>query len=147
VRSTVTVTGTNLTGATHVALHGVGAAFSVLSATTLTFTVPVGATTGAITVTTPGGTATSGSFTVTAQPPTITSFTPLSGPVGTPVTVTGSNLDQTVGVQVGSVLTVPTSATGTQVVFAIPPGAATGHIRLLTRNGSATSTGTLTVTP
>src|SRR5207247_3621068 len=47
-----------------------------------------------ISVTTPAGTGTSTSnFTVTpaTAPPTITSFTPTSGPVGTVVTITGNN--------------------------------------------------------
>ena len=114
--------------APHVALHGVERTRStVLSATTLTFTVPAGATTGAITVVTAGGTATSGSFSVTAQPPTITSISPGSGPVGTLVTITGTNLDGTVGVMIGSIVTVPTSASPTSVTFAVPPGAPTGR--------------------
>ncbi len=83
LHATVTVTGTNFTGATHVRLNGTDAPFSVASATKITFTVPTGATSGTIAVTTPGGTATSaGSFTIT-PPPSITSLSPTSGPVGT----------------------------------------------------------------
>jgi hypothetical protein len=80
-------------------------------------------------------------------PPSITSFAPTSGPLGTVVTVTGTALAGTVGVQVGGVLTVPTSANSTQVVFTVPPGAATGPIKLLTTSGAATSVGVFTVTP
>jgi uncharacterized protein (TIGR03437 family) len=66
VGTSVTITGTNFTGATSVKFNGVSATFIVNSATKITATVPTGATTGAITVTTPGGTATSTSnFTVT----------------------------------------------------------------------------------
>jgi IPT/TIG domain len=66
VGATVTINGTNFTGATSVKFNGVSATFIVNSATKITATVPTGATTGRISVTTPGGTATSTSdFTVT----------------------------------------------------------------------------------
>ena len=61
-----TITGTNLTGVTGVKFNGVTATFTTSTATSVTATVPAGATTGKITVTTPGGTATSATdFTVT----------------------------------------------------------------------------------
>jgi len=145
--ATVTVTGTSLTDVTHVKLNGTSAAFSSLSATELTFTVPPGASTGTIQVTSASGSATSvGAFTV-RSPPTITSLSPENGPVGTSVTITGTNLAGTVGVMLGSIVTVPTSVSATQVVFTIPPGASTGVVRILNPAGSATSPGTFTVTP
>src|SRR5207245_2216456 len=59
------LSGTNFTGATAVTFNGVRASFTVTSATTIQATVPAGATTGSLRVTTPGGTATSASsFTV-----------------------------------------------------------------------------------
>jgi hypothetical protein len=62
----VTITGQNLSGATHVALNGTDATIASDTATQIVTTVPTGATTGPVTVTTPAGTATStGSFTVT----------------------------------------------------------------------------------
>ena len=69
VGTTVTLTGTNFTGATKVTFHGASAVFSVNSATKITATVPSGATTGTIAVTTPGGSGTSAtSFTVVVTP-------------------------------------------------------------------------------
>jgi large repetitive protein len=55
----VTITGTAFTGATKVLFNGKAATFTVVSSTRITATVPAGATTGRIKVTTPGGTATS----------------------------------------------------------------------------------------
>jgi hypothetical protein len=79
--------------------------------------------------------------------PTITGFSPTSGPVGTSVTVTGTNLASVVGVQLGTMLTVPASgATATQLVFVVPPGATSGPIKLFTKGGAAKSTDTFTVT-
>src|SRR5207237_3033169 len=64
VGSSVTINGANFTGATAVALNAVSASFTVNSDTTIVATVP-GAMTGAWSVTTPSGTATSASnFTV-----------------------------------------------------------------------------------
>ncbi len=66
VGTTVTVTGSAFTGATAVSLNGSSATFTVKSSTQITLTVPVGATTGPIRVTTPNGTAVARtSFTVT----------------------------------------------------------------------------------
>ncbi|UAY51212.1 IPT/TIG domain-containing protein [Ferruginibacter albus] len=69
--ATVTINGTNLTGATSVKFGGTAAtSFTVVSATQITAVVGAGAT-GTITVTTPGGTATSSTsftFSAVAQP-------------------------------------------------------------------------------
>jgi hypothetical protein len=77
VGTVVTITGTNLTGATDVEFNGTAAiTFTVNSATTITATVPTGASTGTISVTTPWGTVASAtSFTVLPRP-TITARSP-----------------------------------------------------------------------
>src|SRR6185436_6066013 len=66
----VTITGTNFTGATAVSFGGKAATFTVNNSGTVTTSVPFGAATGPITVTTLDGTATSAaSFTVTPGGP------------------------------------------------------------------------------
>ena len=54
--SAVKILGTNLTGATRVSFNGAAAAFTVVSRSEISTTVPAGATSGPVEVTTPGGT-------------------------------------------------------------------------------------------
>ena len=100
----VTLTGTNLTGATVVNVSGTLVTVSnivVVSGTsvTATFTITATALLGnrTVSVTTPGGTSGTVTFTVVApaSAPTLTSLSPASGARGTlllPVTLTGTNL-------------------------------------------------------
>ncbi|HZR21038.1 MAG TPA: IPT/TIG domain-containing protein [Verrucomicrobiae bacterium] len=69
VGTSVIITGNNFSGATAVKFNGTTASFTVDSPTQITAVVPVGATAGLITVTTPGGTAASATnFTPTVAP-------------------------------------------------------------------------------
>jgi uncharacterized repeat protein (TIGR03803 family) len=56
VGAKVKILGSSLTGATSVSFNGTAAAFTVVSATEITATVPAGATTGTVQVTGPSGT-------------------------------------------------------------------------------------------
>jgi uncharacterized protein (TIGR03437 family) len=56
VDTTVSILGTDLTGATSVSFGGTAATFTVVSATEITTTVPAGATTGRVEVVTPSAT-------------------------------------------------------------------------------------------
>jgi hypothetical protein len=88
VGSTVTVTGSNLAGATAVAFGGIAASFSVTSETQISATVPTSARSGKIAVTTPGGTALSATgFRVE---PLLSRLSPTVGRRGTIVTITGT---------------------------------------------------------
>ncbi len=145
---TVTIHGKNFTGATAVRVGAVAAAgYSVDDDSTITFTVGATAVTGKISVTTPSGTATSVANLVVILPPTITGFTPASGPVGTLVTVSGTNLDSVIsgtlnGTGVGTI----THLTASSIRFAVPLGAApTGNITVTNTAGTATSAGTFTI--
>jgi len=102
--------------------------------------VPAAATTGAISVTTPAGTATSsGTFTVNAPPPTITSFQPASGPVGSSVVVTGTNFTGATAVAFNGTATTYTVNSDTQVTAVVPTNATSGPITVTTPSGTATS--------
>jgi uncharacterized repeat protein (TIGR03803 family) len=146
VGATIRIEGTNLTGTTAVSFHGTMATFTVVSGTQIKTTVPSGATTGFVTVTTPSGTLTSNKkFRVTPQ---ITSFKPTSGPVGTVVTITGVSLTQTTKVTFGGVKATTLAVNSdTQVTATVPTGAVTGKIAITTAGGTATSAAVFTVTP
>jgi len=59
IGKTIEILGQGLTGSTGVSFNGTAANFQVVSDTYLTAVVPSGATTGFVTVTTPGGPLTS----------------------------------------------------------------------------------------
>jgi len=144
VSDTIEVLGQGLTGTTSVKLGGTSATFSVVSDTYLTAKVPAGSS-GFLTVTAPSGTLTSSrKFFVT---PTITSFTPASGPVGTQVIVTGKGLIQATKVTFGSKSASFVVNSDTQVTATVPAGAVTNKISITTPGGKASSKTKFTVTP
>ena len=77
---------------------------------------------------------------------TITSFTPSSGPVGTLVTITGTNLSSPTAFTIGGASAIVISNTGTSLVGMVMPGAATGGISLTKAGGTANSATNFTVT-
>jgi hypothetical protein len=79
--------------------------------------------------------------------PSISNFSPTSGPVGTSVTVTGSNLSGVSAVRVSGMAGAITGpVTATSFTFTVGSGSSTGTIGVTTPGGTATSTGTFTVT-
>jgi hypothetical protein len=148
VGTSVTINGSNFTGASAVTFNGTAAtSYTVNTSSTITAAVPSGASTGPIGVTTPGGTATSSSnFTVNA-PPTVTSFNPTSGPVGTSVTINGTNFTGASSVTFnGTAATSYTVNTSSTITATVPSGATTGKIAVTTTFGTGTSSATFTVT-
>jgi uncharacterized repeat protein (TIGR03803 family) len=146
VGTKVTILGNSLTGTTSVTFNGTKATFTVnATGTAITTTVPDGATTGKVKVTTPSRTLTSNvKFRVT---PTISSFSPTSGPVGTSVVITGESFTGATSVTFGGVkATSFTVDSYNQITATVPTGAKTGKIGVATPGGTATSTGTFTVT-
>jgi len=70
----------------------------------------------------------------------INSINPVSGPVGTLVTITGTNLANPTAINIGGVSAIPISNTGTSIVAMVMPGASTGVVSVTTVNGSANGT-------
>jgi len=79
--------------------------------------------------------------------PTISSFSPASGPVGTSVLINGTNLSAATGVQFNGVTaSVWRIVSATQISATVPLGATTGPVRISTATASATSSTAFTVT-
>src|SRR5438445_412264 len=146
VGTSVTISGTNFSGATAVAFNGVSATFTVTSSTAIQATVPAGATTGPLSVTTPDGTATSASAFAVLHPPTIASFAPASGPVGTVVTISGANFTGATSVTFNGVSATFAVTSSTAIRATVPPAADSGPVSVTTSAGTATSANSFTVT-
>jgi RHS repeat-associated protein len=142
----ITVNSTAVTDSTHASVS-----ITISSATTLgTRTVTM--TTGAQVVSLPNG------FSVTAAggAPTITDFNPKNAPVGTLITVTGTNLQPATGTAAqftlakqgsGTLAGFATTTSPTSLTFVIPAGAATGTLSLTVNGQTANAATPLTITP
>ena len=134
---TVTITGTNLNGATAVSFGGTPSiSFTVVSPTTINAVVGSG-TSGNITVVTPGGSASKSGFGIL---PTISSFTPTTGARGTNVTITGTNFSEITGVRFGGANASFTVNSSTSI-SAIVGGGNSGDVSLVTAAGTVSKPG------
>ncbi|HEY0074432.1 MAG TPA: IPT/TIG domain-containing protein, partial [Abditibacteriaceae bacterium] len=132
----VVITGTNFTGATTVKFNGTAATFTVNSPTQITTRVPVRASTGRITVTTPAGTATSATNFWAA--PIIAVVSPNRGLTGSRVAIRGLNLGSATKVTLGGHPVSFTVLNDTTINFFVP-GRAAGKVSVTTPGGTATS--------
>lgn len=145
--TSVTLTGTNFSttvASNTVKFNGTAATVSAATATSLTVSVPAGATTGKITVQVGSQTATSADdFTLISAPaPTITSFSPTSGAAGASVTIIGTNFSASVVnnlVKFNDIVALPTAATATSLTVIAPEGGSTGKITVQVGTQTATS--------
>jgi hypothetical protein len=143
VGTAVTISGTGFDANSAndlVSFNGAAAIVTAVTPTSISTSVPSGATTGRITVTVGTATATSPQdFTVVAAgAPTITSFSPAFGVAGTVVTVTGNNFDTAAGattVRLNGVTAVATISSSTSLTFTAPT-AGSGPITVTTGSGT-----------
>ena len=80
-------------------------------------------------------------------PPSINSFSPVSGAIGSLVTVTGNYLNSTTSIQIGGVSAILVSKNDSQVVAIVMPGAVSGAISLSNTIGTAVSSSNFNVKP
>jgi hypothetical protein len=79
--------------------------------------------------------------------PTISSFSPASGAVGTSILITGTNLSAVTAVQFNGIsASVWKIVSATQISATVPPGATSGAVKVSTATASATSSTAFTVT-
>ena len=125
--SSVTITGTALNGTTRVRFGSLAAAFTVVSSTQVTTTVPSGAEAGTISLTTAVKTASSKTRFTPAL--SVTSFSPKSAAAGKLVTITGIGFTASSTVKFNSVSSKSvTFVSSTKLKATVPPEAGTGAI-------------------
>ncbi|HXB45988.1 MAG TPA: IPT/TIG domain-containing protein, partial [Puia sp.] len=144
--ATVTITGTNLTGATAVSFGGVAASsFTTVSSATIKAVVSTGAS-GSISVTTPGGTAALNGF-VFLLPPSISFFTPESGTPGTTIAIHGTHFIGATAVGFGGTPATSFIVVSDSLVTAILANGASGNVTVTTAQGTATAAGFTYIIP
>ena len=136
IGSQVTILGRGLTGATKVQFNGVSGSFTVASDTKVTATVPKGASTGSLSITTPGGTGKSSSSFTVIPVPTIESITPLSGMVGSQVTITGRSLLGASRVTIGGSAALFNVTSDVMILATVPNEAVSGPVAVTTPGGA-----------
>ncbi|MCR8560282.1 IPT/TIG domain-containing protein [Mucilaginibacter sp. BJC16-A38] len=140
--ASVTITGTNfdaVAGNNAVKFHGVATTVTSATTTSLVVKAPAAGTTGAVTVTTTGGTATGPVFTYLLAP-VITGINPVTAAAGAAVTITGTNFDATAAnnvVKFNGTTAAVTSATTTQIIATVPAGGTNGNITVTTAGGTS----------
>jgi hypothetical protein len=152
VGTPVTITGTGFSSTlanNNVSFNGTPATVTAATATSITTTVPAGATTGAISVTVGSLTGTSASNFTVGNVPAITGFDPSSGPIGTTVTITGNNFSTTPAdniVSFNGTSAIVTASTATSLTTSVPTGATTGIISVTVDSFTSASSSNFTVT-
>ncbi len=79
--------------------------------------------------------------------PTISSFSPTSGTIGTLVTIKGSNLSNPTAFSIGGIAALVISNNGDTLVGMVMPGATIGKVSIINAGGTINSIDNFTVTP
>ena len=149
--TTVTITGAHFTGSTGVVFAGtsVTTSFVVVSSTKILATVPIGATTGSITIKHPSGDATTPTFTIAAGSTvpkvatvTLRSTTPS---VSASLLLTGANIGSATSISINSTSLSFTPVSADKVIVTLPiSGSKVGKVisPIIVNNGVASSRNT-----
>ena len=146
----VTITGTSFgttQAASTVSFNGTLATPTSWSNTQVVVPVPTGTSSGNIVVTVSGKSSNGVGFVVA---PAISSLLPTSGPVGTAVTITGTNFGATQGtstVSFNGITATPTSWSNTQIVLQVPSGAITGSVVVMVSGLTSSGVSFTVLTP
>lgn len=143
----VTISGENLSAVTSVTFNGKAGTITGYGGNSVQAYPPNGAGTGPIKVSDSAGSfTTSGNFSAPAGP-LIVDFSPVLGPVKTPVTIDGVNFLHATGVKFGGVAATSFDAVSdTQISAMVPAGAVTGPISVVSNVYSYTTSTNFTVT-
>jgi len=145
--TTITITGTNFTGATGVTIGGVQAtSFNVVNSTTITAVTGVNATGTNVSVTGPIGTGTLTGF-IYLPPPTITSVSPTIIKQSQNVTITGTNFTGLEAVSFGGVPAQSFTLISSTSISAAPGIGASGSASITTTGGAAAFAGLTFIGP
>ncbi len=138
--TTITITGTNLSGVLSVTLGGTSvASFTAISSTTLIAVVGTGSS-GVVSVTSASGTGTLNGFTYVPVP-TITSFTPTSAAAGATITITGTNLSGVLTVTLGGTAVASFNVLSSTTLTAIVGNGSSGTLTVTTAGGASALSG------
>jgi hypothetical protein len=140
--TTVTITGTNLGGATAVKFGTKSATITANTPTSVTVISPSGSGTVPVTVTTPGGTSNPLSFFYVGAP-FKSSLSPVSGATtgGDTVTISGTGLSTATAVNFGAASATPTVVNDGQLTVTVPAGAAAGPVGVSVTTAGGTNNG------
>ncbi|MBU6347092.1 MAG: IPT/TIG domain-containing protein [Actinomycetales bacterium] len=155
INGDITITGVNLSTVTGAKIGTKALVIKSKGATSIVATVPTGAATGKVSVTSPGGTVLSASDLTILPVPTITSITGVKGTgsfanafiSGSTITINGTGLTGATAVRFGA-FTVSsfTVVSSTKITFAAPAGKTGTAISVVTPGGTAVKTGAVSTT-
>ncbi|MBC5774624.1 IPT/TIG domain-containing protein, partial [Pontibacter sp. KCTC 32443] len=147
VGTEVTINGSGFTEAHTVSIgNGATYEFTIVSDSEIRIKVPSLASNGAIRVSSNQGAASSSTGYTVVNAPAITSFSPSSGPVGTEVTIIGTNFSTVTAISIGSGSTTSfTKVSDTEIKVTVPSLASNGAIRVSSNQGAASSSTGYTV--
>lgn len=152
----VVIFGANLLSASSVKFNGLASGFTATADNVINTTIPAGATSGPITVTSAAGTGTSlVNFvvgpTIDNNPPLAPPFNPMAGTPGEFIYIYGNDFTGVTNVSFNGVLAGSANVhlpANNQVRVRIPTGASTGKVKVLTgSNGEAVSPVDFTIGP